>query len=303
MKLAKYIKTILFLVFGGAFNWCYSQPPWHAKLFIHFIDSNSQVVTDTVWFGCDILGAEGYQEGLDMIDTLLVDNHVYSGDALIQGHSNTGCANLKVNIREFNTKDGMKFQFYTTGKPFSISWDTSDFVYQIDSIYRINEISLSTKSGFFYAWDAVQYLIGADRYSRINNEFIYNGFRFETDSIRIIPETLVNGCSEDITFSFELEMRMGWYKFTGLDSRMIYMEAKVYPNPFEDRLIIELDKISPFNVKSYTIFSLHGDEIISGQITSEHSEIETSELKPGFYFITFYNNHSSTSKHLKLLKL
>ena len=63
---------------------CSAQPPWRAKLFVHFLDSNNQIVTDTVWFGCDSLGAEGFQSGLDVIDTSLQWNKVYSADELIK---------------------------------------------------------------------------------------------------------------------------------------------------------------------------------------------------------------------------
>jgi hypothetical protein len=41
------------------------QPPWTAK----FIVEHPSGLKDTVWFGCDINGEEGYQTNLDIIKT------------------------------------------------------------------------------------------------------------------------------------------------------------------------------------------------------------------------------------------
>ena len=125
----------LLLLFGLFFSLnVQAQKPWRAKLFVHFLDSNNQIVTDTVWFGADSLGDAGYQPGLDVIDTNLQWNKVYSSDELIKVQCNTDCANLKVNIEKF-TKN-ITLDFFCLGNPVSISWDTLDFFYR-DSIYPL----------------------------------------------------------------------------------------------------------------------------------------------------------------------
>jgi len=63
---------------------CSAQAPWRAKLFFHFLDSNNTIVTDTVWFGCDSLGDIGFQQGLDVFDTIVKPNKVLGFDSLVQ---------------------------------------------------------------------------------------------------------------------------------------------------------------------------------------------------------------------------
>ncbi len=75
-----------------------AQPPWRARLYVHFKDSNNTILSDTVYFGLDSLGGDRLQVGLDVIDTNVLQNKVYSSDALIKQQFNTDCANLKTNI-------------------------------------------------------------------------------------------------------------------------------------------------------------------------------------------------------------
>jgi hypothetical protein len=280
-----------------------AQAPWRAKLFVHFLDSNNQIVTDTVWFGCDSLGAEGYQEGLDVIDTNLQWNKVYSADDLIKAQYNTDCVNLKTNIREFNTDrfKGITFLFYCIGNPISMSWDTSNFIYQIDSTYRFSSARINSKNGYVYAIDAKEYLICADRYTRINNEYFYDGFEFESDSIRIIPESLIPECKINSAFSLEVKLLMGWHQFTGIDKYYLTNQLITYPNPFNDKLFIE----SNINQQkyNYSIISLQGIEQLQGTIHADKQEIDTNQLAPGIYFMQLYEDNTLISKTYKIIKL
>ena len=54
------IGTLLFTITNST----QAQTPWRAKIIGHFWDHDSQAVfLDTLWFGCDSLGDEGYQQG------------------------------------------------------------------------------------------------------------------------------------------------------------------------------------------------------------------------------------------------
>ena len=60
------------LLFSISF-FCFSQNfPWNAKFIISY--PLNPAIADTVWFGCDTAGADGYQVGLDIIDTAFNDS-------------------------------------------------------------------------------------------------------------------------------------------------------------------------------------------------------------------------------------
>lgn len=292
------ITTLIFVLFQTI----HAQQPWRAKLFVHFLDSNNQIVTDTVWFGCDSLGAEGYQPGLDVIDTNLKWNKVYSADELIKVQYNTDCANLKTDIRKFDTINGMKFNFYCTGNPVSMSWDTSDFIYQIDSTYRIHGAILKSINGYLFGIDATSYIIGGDSYKKVNGEFIYLGFGFSSiDSISVYPESQLSECHIKYGFNFNLEIGTGWAKLTGLIERLTE-SSNIYPNPFSDKIYIETKIINAVS-KKYSITSLHGIEMMTGELIENRAVIDTSHLISGIYFITVIDNNVVHTKPYKLIKL
>jgi hypothetical protein len=279
----------------------FAQAPWRAKVFVHFKDSNNKIVTDTVWFGCDSLGDVGYQPGLDVIDTNLQWNHVYSVDNIIKTQYNTDCANLKRNIIGFKKKQS-SFRFYAIGNPVSMSWDTMDFRY-FDSTYRLSNIDISAINGYVHALDGKGWGIGGDLYKKFGNNYSYQGFWCNTiDSIKVLPEALITGCNYTSNgFVFDVKIYSGWWDFTGLKEIFITNFLNVYPNPFFDKLFLEKNTAEPIEI---TIISSEGKIEHTQNITSNKTEIDTEKLKPGIYFIYISNNNTNQNyKPLKLIKI
>jgi hypothetical protein len=277
----------------------FAQAPWRAKLFVHFKDSNNNIVTDTVWFGCDSLGDMGYQAGLDIIDTNLQYNHIYSTDNIIKTQYGTDCANLKTNIIGFKKKES-SFTFYAIGNPISMSWDTMDFRY-FDSTYRLSLIEIRPVNGYVNGIDGLYYTIAQDNYYIIGGKYIYNRFRMSKDSIRLLPESLLDECNfSKMIFSFSINIYMGWLN-VGYREESNYMNGIFYPNPFSSKIFIEQAILEPMEL---TIFSSEGKIEYTHNIISNKTAIDTEDLKPGIYFIQLSNSITNQNyKPIKLVKI
>jgi hypothetical protein len=278
-----------------------AQPPWRAQLFVHFYTDSGRIVTDTVWFGCDSLGAEGYQEGLDVIDTNLQWNKVYSADDLIKAQYNTDCANLKTNIRGFKKKESY-FTFYAIGNPVSMSWDTLDFMY-FDSTYRLCLVEIRPLNGYIASIDRKYYEVAGDSYSIINGQYIYRGFwinRF--DSVEVIPESRNNGCTfSRRVFEFRLNIYMGWQDFTGLEELIANGVLSIYPNPFSNSITIRNTSDVQFN--EAVLYNMQGEVILKENLNNELTSINTSHLAQGIYYLCLNGNKTQYAKPIKLIKL
>ncbi|MFN3446103.1 MAG: hypothetical protein ACK44D_10200, partial [Bacteroidia bacterium] len=121
--------TLLFIVFSAI---CNAQAPWKAKLFVHYYeDPTGKTITDTIWFGCDSLGADGYQAGLDVVDTIFDQNKTLFSDPLAQSQLGLPSQyNLKTNIKAFNQNGTVSYKLMANGWVFALSWDTTDFIYE-----------------------------------------------------------------------------------------------------------------------------------------------------------------------------
>jgi hypothetical protein len=298
-KIEKDMKVIVFIFLIVITNVCKAQAPWRAKLFVHFLDSNNQIVTDTVWFGCDSLGDDGLQSELDILDTTLRWNSVYGSDDIVRSHLNTDCGNLKLNTKAFKKKY-TTFSFYVTGKPISISWDTTDFIYQNDSQYRLSGIVIRSSSGYINSIDGQLYILGGDLYSLINNNYIYRGFVFKNDSISIYPISKPNECTNDsYSFDFTVEIYLGWYEFTGTKDWRIMDQISIYPNPTTDVLNLEFE--TPFT----------GNLILHNQIgqtlkfialnNTQLIKINLSEYDNGLYYLSYQNNKNQIFNAQKII--
>ena len=293
----------LLLLFGLFFSLnVQAQKPWRAKLFVHFLDSNNQIVTDTVWFGADSLGDVGYQLGLDVIDTNVQWNKVYSSDELIKVQYNTDCANLKTNIIKFE-KGNKSFKFFASGYPIALSWDSIDFKYN-DSIFKITYLELTSFNGYIFGTDRQVFRIIGDSYRIVNGDYVYVGsFVSQIDSIRIIKEmSLISDCrTKNEFFEFSINLIMGPRFGVGIAEINANKEFIVYPNPFNNSLTLKSNLLN--KLTKLRIYNSAGRLVIDSYINGSDMTIETTALPPGVYYINFSDDVSTRSKPLKLIKL
>ena len=76
-------------------------------------------------------------------------------------------------------------------------------------------------------------------------------------------------------------------------------EFKIFPNPFNDELIIEIksEHGEKFNI---TLVDALGKKVLTKSISQERTSMNTSQLDKGFYFMTVTD---ATGKALKTIKL
>lgn len=279
----------------------HAQAPWRAKLFVHFLDSNNQIVTDTVWFGCDSLGAEGFQPGLDVIDTNLQWNKVYSADDLVKSQFNTDCANLKTNIIGFNKKES-SFKFYAIGNPISISWDTLDFMY-FDTTFRLSYTEISTVNGYINNIDQRYYNVTEDSYEIIGGQYVFREFWVNPiDSVKIIPESLHDGCDfSSYSFEFNINIILGPRFSIRLEELMQQEVLNLYPNPANDYLYVSLAK--PASNIQINIFDLMGKLIVSKEIKENTQLIQMPlDMSDGSYIMQITTDNYTARKRFVVVK-
>lgn len=274
---------ILILLLIGTFlftitNSTQAQTPWRAKLFVHFLDSNNKIVTDTVWFGCDSLGDIGYQQGLDIFDTAVTQNKVLGFDSLVQIQYKTGCANLKQNVKQLK-KGVTDFTFYAFGRVVAMSWDKLDFLYNPDTLH----------------WLTFAYLISKNSYLRVfdNNEadicyLVGTTLKFALyDSIRAFGEGMLPlECNYQSKIThLRLLVNFGYYDSSIGLKKSSLNGADIYPNPVNRILHVSFNKL--FSGVLQVITPL-GFQVMSQDINaSDYSEIDLSSLSNGLYYINF----------------
>jgi len=279
-KIEKDMKVIVFIFLIVITNVCKAQAPWRAKLFVHFLDSNNQIVTDTVWFGCDSLGDIGYQENLDVIDTLAKTNKAFGFDSVVQIQFNTNCINVKYDIQAFK-KGLFKFDIYTFGTVTSISWDTSDFIYN-DSLYKIRGVRLWSSNSYLAAIDIDQYIL----YNENRND---NKFSFDSISIFNYNPT-IHACNFNLTVThLAVQIVMG-FGLVGFKESPKSDVINIFPIPVNDLLNLEFE--TPFT----------GNLILRNQIgqilkfitlnNNQLIKINLSEYDNGLYYLSYQNNNN-----------
>lgn len=302
MKRLLFFPSLLIL----SFTILNAQVPWRAKLFLLYKDSNNKFITDTVWFGCDSLGDYGYQEGLDIIDTTISKNKVLCSDDFIRDEFNTDCANLKVNIRNFQLKSSY-FNFYAFGIPYAITWDSSDFKY-FDTTFRLGAITINALNGGLNGLDVKKYLIGGDVYQLVNDSLVYVRSKYKQDTVVIFREgNHVSECSDTLpVFKFQIEIFMG--AFT-LGIQDIYAcntdQWTLYPIPFQDYLTVKPNSGAKSVDIKVGIYDMSGNLLKEEYLDqSDLPRIDTKEIISGIYLVRIYDKYNNSvivsSKVIKL---
>lgn len=292
------MKKILLLTFVLFAANSFAQKPWRAKLFIHFLDSNNKAVTDTIWFGLDSLGDEGYQEGLDVFDTDDEVNTILSHDSLVQNQFNTYCGNLKYNIKKMNY-GVTTFDFYALGRIMSMSWDSLDFLYE-DTLnqFFLQSAWLTTNSGFLGNIDR-------DNYSIISRYVDKNYYL--RDSILAFSESPRKTCNRN-NWIYNFKLNVGFVqrlRYVGVNDIPIN-DLTVYPNPFSNNIYLSFKNeafVNKLNIKIYTNVGLLIKEIlINSSNNFSYTNLNLEELVEGIYIMTIEDETNRKVSYHKMIK-
>lgn len=289
----KKIITLIILFFFGQL--AFAQLPWNAKVMLHNPNTGEM---DTVWIGCDENGAIGFQEGLDIIDTLLVNNlGIWSDDTIV----NSDCFNLKKDIRDFIT--GNKYfdlQLIDSNigfVPDYIKIDSNEFKFD-DGINTITFAYVKVlEGGYVMAPDVETWGIfyGADTINFPNNPFY-------TDSISIFYESSNNSCISNEISNMRLQLIVGVNTYVPTGYPLLRVEKlMIFPNPSGGELFIEHAQ----EYKFFELFSQYGERITEGNLSGSDTfyKINLQEVHQGYYILRLFNEFGflSTIKSLIIM--
>ena len=291
------IKRIFFLILYLVFvQLVFAQKPWKAKLFIHFLDSNNKAVTDTIWFGLDSLGDEGYQEGLDVFDTVGSVNKILSHDSLVQNQFNTDCGNLKYNIKKMKYGE-TRFDFYAMGRIISMSWDTTDFLYDdtLNSIYLSYSI-LTPQNGYIRGIDAENfYMLSRYKNKRYNLR----------DSVFVINESPLFYCNRQYR-AFGFSLTVAFVKELSNLSVKQTEETNflIGPNPLKDNVNISFKNEAFHNKLNLKVHTISGKLVKETYLSVNDGDanIDLADLDQGIYILSIEDETNRKVTYHKIIK-
>jgi hypothetical protein len=90
------------------------------------------------------------------------------------------------------------------------------------------------------------------------------------------------------------------YLISGIGNEKDVQLITAFPNPTSStiKIVIQDIKIDGLN---YKLYDLLGKEILSGDITSNQTELDLNNLMPAVYFIKVFR-YNSTIKYFKIIK-
>ena len=88
----------------------------------------------------------------------------------------------------------------------------------------------------------------------------------------------------------------------GLSEDPRWLEARMYPNPANDRLYLDLSYDPRWLGKNIFVTNIQGQNVGNGVITSKVQAVDIHHLKPGFYFIAAKKDDGESIK-MKFVKL
>lgn len=276
----KFKFTLLFIVFSAI---CNAQASWKAKLFVHYYeDPTGKTITDTIWFGCDSLGADGYQAGLDVVDTIFEQNKTLFSDPLAQSQLGLPSQyNLKTNIKAFNKNGTVSYKLMAYGWVFALSWDTTDFMYEQPD-FRLNGASLKCYGCNMGTWERDSYGI----FGRYADGIPTFGGR---DSVDILTG---NNMQFDIILYFKDTNTVGLNEFP--------LNFTLNQNPVHNEIVLHFKEHITGNI---TLTNNLGKVVYSSNLQNQIKyNFDVTNLVSGLYYLSVSNNQTQ-SKPIKILKL
>lgn len=291
------VKRIFFLLLYLFFvQLVFAQKPWRAKLFVHFLDSNNKAVTDTIWFGLDKQGDDGYQEGFDVFDTAGSVNKILSHDSLVQNQFNTDCGNLKYNIKKMNY-GVTTFDFYALGRIMSMSWDTADFLFDDNSNkYYLSYAKLTPQNGYIGNIDG-KYIGLLSRFKDKN--FIYR------DSVYAINESPLFYCNRQLSvFAFSLMVTFVNELWNVGVKQTEETNFLIGPNPFKDNVNISFKNEALHNKLNLKVHTITGKLVKETYLSVNEGDanIDLADLDEGIYILSIQDETNRKVSYHKIIK-
>jgi hypothetical protein len=275
------------LIFGLLFSLNTSaQKPFRFKLIAYFEDiSDFSIHTDTLYFGCDNLGGEGYQDGLDILDTVMKPNSWYVVDTIIKKQLNLNSSlNTKKNIKNFGFNKGIGWQTYFNSTLVAIKCDTNELIYN-ESKKALLGVGISCYGCSIGVWHSESGSLGPIRW--------YNGIPyFYQDSIAILES------SNEIKVSLFMIDSMP----TGVDKTNNDIQL-LTENPVNENLQIHLNnRFSGQLVLTDVIGNTNANWAIE-QATPHSLQLDFKSIKSGFYYLMFIPHNPTYNKSvIKIVK-
>ena len=272
----------------------YTQlPPWNTKFVVYHPDG----YTDTLWIGCDENATDGYDEGLDIIDTSFDTPIAIRGyDEEVESEFGFGsCVNLKRDIRSFDNTD--EFTFYILSEysgldNIYLAWDSLELNYETDSIKMSSALLFSTY-GYINAIDQTLYIISDRDDDNDSIMFLYN------DSIPIYFESSAVECSS-LYQILRLSLKTTFFNYLTLIENSIngIEELAISPNPAMNFMNIKNLTHEPCTI---TIMNMQQKIIDSLSLTSYQTlNYDISNISTGIYILSVFNEEQILKKTYKI---
>ncbi|PHR43346.1 MAG: hypothetical protein COA32_16600 [Fluviicola sp.] len=89
------------------------------------------------------------------------------------------------------------------------------------------------------------------------------------------------------------------WEYVSIDIHNVEFSASVYPNPVNNKLIIESEN---FEGKNYSIYDATGKIVTQGKLEYKKTEIPANEWAPGSYSVVLSDNEQLKLRTIKLIK-
>lgn len=280
-------KTILLVLLCSAL-FSQAQAPWRARLFVHF-ETNGVLPpsTDTLWFGCDSLGNEGYQPNLDVLDSFdsSQENKVYFIDETAQtqfGHPTPHT--LTKSIKAFNKNGILTFKVKAFGYVHAISWDTTEFIYEQPD-FNLNNVYVKCIGCYAGSWEIeekgifARYPDGTPTFGSKNSMNIKQGAYMRIDVILRFKDTSSVGINEN----------HGYNQLFKLAGNPVYDEIRIRFNESFSGRILLFDNIGRVVLQTIAVSDIE-------------KTISATHLSNGIYYLQLTNHNNQSTKPIKLFK-
>ena len=288
-------KLFLLLFLISSLTITYAQlPPWNTKFVVYHPDG----YTDTLWIGCDENATDGYDEGLDIIDTSFHYPLAIRGysEELENDSAYGTCVNLKKDVRGFGYP--AVFTFYILHGEIGaeenvyLGWDSSDCIYNFESI-KINYIKVSSSNGYLEGIDNSEILLfGINDLDSSDVIFHYN------DSIKVISESSAFECNPS-NFVVKLQLTVNLKDYSiGISDQWFNCTSKIYPSFTHDFITIEI----AFPKMNLFVYDTTGKLVKYYLLENFENTISLKDLNNGIYYFELQGENGTLNYSQTIIK-